>query len=647
MEADIRKFADSINSYTKEQLFDLCLQLKRDNSTLEIYRKETRRSDTAIAREYQELSKSFKDLKSKYDDLLKSYERITAQNHLLVKQRFGSHNEKMDVLYASSGQDIQDPLSEDADPEAEDAVSHDTNKIIPFGEKSSKVSGKKSGKLLSDNQKARTEARKVIKNALGNGREKKTRTKMDLSGLPHVNTFNLNIGELDKLYGYANWEIVNWHEKKLLHKPLASYYVECIYTPVIKRRDDGSLISMPAPCALLRRSQVTPEVLANIMYEKYFKSVPLYRQSADLANIGLMIPRQDMSNWIVHFANLYFKVPYKYMKMLQCKRKYGHSDESTLQVLHEENRDARTKSYVWVHTTGELDDGPCIVIFAYEPTRGTDHLRTYYIDFSGALTTDAYISYDVLGKESHGRIIICGCLMHARRRFAEAMEIIDIRTLSKKEIDVLPEYRALTLLGKIYHAEAELKSLDAKERLKRRQSDVKPLVDDFYTLIESFDLDDPLLSEKFKDAITYSINQKESLCRFLEDGMIPCDNGFAENCLRLYAQGRRNWLFSNTPEGAHASTIIYSMVETARHNAANPLIYLNYLLEKVPDYLEFSPYDPRIEELMPWSDRYRQYEKEKLKASLEQLNIVSQEKPYYRPYCQKADDQAKALPNAS
>ncbi len=135
MEADIRKFADSINSYTKEQLFDLCLQLKRDNSTLEIYRKETRRSDTAIAREYQELSKSFKDLKSKYDDLLKSYERITAQNHLLVKQRFGSHNEKMDVLYASSGQDIQDPLSEDADPEAEDAVSHDTNKIIPFGEK--------------------------------------------------------------------------------------------------------------------------------------------------------------------------------------------------------------------------------------------------------------------------------------------------------------------------------------------------------------------------------------------------------------------------------------------------------------------------------------------------------------------------------
>jgi len=237
--------------------------------------------------------------------------------------------------------------------------------------------------------------------------------------------------------------------------------------------------------------------------------------------------------------------------------------------------------------------------------------------------------------------------MHCRRRFAEAMEIIDIRSLSKKEIDALPEYRALTLLGKIYHAESELKSLDAKERLKRRQADIKPLIGEFYALIESFDLNDPLLSEKFKDAISYSINQKESLCRFLEDGMIPCDNGFAENCLRLYAQGRRNWLFSNTPEGAHASTIIYSLVETARLNAANPLLYLNYLLEKVPDYLELSPYDPKIEELMPWSDRYRQYEKDKLKTSLEQLNIVSQKKPYYRPYCQEADSQTISLPNAS
>ena len=647
MEADIRKFADSISSYAKEQLFDLCLQLKRDNSALEIYRKETRRSDTAIAREYQDLSKRFNDLQAQYDDLQKSYERVLAQNHLLVKHRFGSHNEKMDALYASSGQDIQDPLSEDADPEAEDAVGHDPNKVIPFGEKAPKAPGKRSGKALSDDQKARAEARKAIKDALGDGREKKTGTKMDLSGLPHVNTFNLNVEELDKLYGYANWEIVNWHERKLLHKPLTSYYVENIYTPVIKQRDTGILTSMPSPCVLLRRSPVTPEVLASIMYEKYFKSVPLYRQSADLANIGLTIPRQDMSNWIVHFANLYFKVPYDYMKMLQCRRKYGHSDESTLQVLREENRDARTKSYVWVHTTGEFDDGPSIIIFAYEPTRGTDHLRTYYIDYSGALTTDAYISYNVLGKESHGRIIICGCLMHSRRRYAEAMEIIDIRALSKKEIDALPEYRALTLLGKIYHAEAELKSLDARERLKRRQSDVKPLVNEFYSLIESFDLSDPLLSDKFKDAITYSINQKERLCRFLEDGMIPCDNGFAENCLRLYAQGRRNWLFSNTPKGAQASTIIYSMVETARHNAANPLIYLNYLLEKGPDYLDLSPYDPKIEELMPWSDRYRQYEKDKLKASLEQLNIVSQEKPYYRPYCQEVDRQARPMPNAS
>lgn len=644
MEAEIQKFANIISSYTFEQLFELCIQLKRDNVEHEIYRKEIRKSDTAIARDHQALLKKYKALQSEHDVLKKDHERVLAQKQLLTNHRFGSHNEKMDALCALSGQDIQDPLSEDQNPETGRNTSG--NKVVPFGG-SHKGSGKNPGKDISDDQKARLEAKKAIKEALGDSRTKKSKTKMNLSGVPHVNTYDLNIEETDRLYGYSNWEIVNWHEKILIRKPLTSYYVEHVFTPVIKRLDNGTLISQPAPCSLLRRSPVTPEVLANIMYEKYFKSVPLYRQSADLENIGLTIPRQDMSNWIVHFALKYFKVPYKYMQTLQCKRKYGHSDESTLQVLHEEDRDARTKSYVWVHTTGEFDEGPRIIIFAYEPTRGTDHLRTYYINFSGSLTSDAYISYDVLSRESNGRIIVCGCLMHARRRFAEALEIIDLRKLSRKQIDALPEYKALILLGKIYKAEGELKNLTAKDRLDRRQTDVKPLMDEFYSLIESFDRDDPVLSDKFKDAISYSSNQKECLCRFLYDGMIPCDNGFAENCLRLYATGRRNWLFANTPEGAHASTIIYSMVETTRHNAANPLLYLKYLLEKTPEYLDLAADDKRLEELMPWSDRYRQYEKDELSAGLEHLQITSQEKPYYRPYLLNDYQLVQSLPNVS
>ena len=627
MEAVIQAFAESIQYFTKEQLFGLCVQLKRDNCALDTALKEYRASDTAMARDYQHVRQKIKDLEKELQDLKKALEHVGSQKELLARYRFGSHNEKITALHAFSGEDLQDPLSED-NPEKADESSGKQPEVVPFGNRAGTDAEK-------EDRAARAAARKAAREALGDARTKKAGTKMDFSRLPHKDTYEINVDELDRQYGEGNWEIAAWHTKELLHRPLAVHYVENIHTPVIRNISTGELRSIPMPCVLLKRSPITPELLASIMYEKYFKSVPLYRQSADFANLGLFIPRQDMSNWIVRFALQYFGVPYDYMHRLQCARSYGQCDETTLQVLHEEGRDARTKSYVWLHTTGELDDGPAIITFTYEPTRGTDHLRVYYAGFSGYLSSDAYISYEVLSEESAGHIILCGCLMHARRRFAEALEVIRLGKLSREQVEALPEYRALILLGGIYHAEGCLKSCTPEERLARRLKEVKPLMDQFYTFIGSVDPADPTLSEKMKDAVSYSLKHKETLCRFLEDGRIPCDNGFAENCIRLYAQGRRNWLFSDTPDGATASTIIYSMIETARHNNANPLLYLKYLLEETPSYLDVPAQSQSLEELMPWSDKYRKYEEEELRKAMESIPLESQEKPYYRPSREK------------
>ena len=286
------------------------------------------------------------------------------------------------------------------------------------------------------------------------------------------------------------------------------------------------------------------------------------------------------------------------------------------------------------------------IVFVYEPTRGTDHLRTYYAGFSGYLSSDAYASYSLLSKESLGRIIPCGCLMHLRRRFAEALEIIRIGKLSKAQIEALPEYRALILLGRIYAVEGRLKNCTPEERLQARIKEIKPLMDEFYTFIDSLDQADPTLSEKLKDAVSYSLNHKETLWRFLEDGRVPCDNGFAENSIRIYAQGRRNWLFSNTPDGARASAIVYSMIETARQNNANPLLYMKYLLEKTPSYMDIPSNSDQLEELMPWSEVYRKYEEEELKRSMETVLLQSQDKPYYRPSGKKSRSLAQPLSTA-
>lgn len=221
--------------------------------------------------------------------------------------------------------------------------------------------------------------------------------------------------------------------------------------------------------------------------------------------------------------------------------------------------------------------------------------------------------------------------MHVRRRYAEALEIIRLNKLKKEQIDALPEKQALVLIGKIYNIEGELKSLSAEDRLSRRQAEVKPIVDEFYQFIESLDISDPAMSEKMKDAVSYSLNQKEMVCRFLEDGRIPCDNGFCENSIRIYAQGRRNWLFANTPRGANAIMTIYSLIETARKNEANPQLYLKYLLEKVPEYLDLPSNSSKLEELMPWSSVYKKYEDDEMSKAMEMMQIIKQEKPPYRP----------------
>ena len=640
MEADIQKFTESLQDRSKEELIGLCAGQKRDICALENAMREYRASDTAMARDHQRALQRINGLEPGLKNLKKAFEHVRAQNELLARHRFCAHNEKPGSLHAGHDGDILDPISEDQDPEGRQNGDGGARKEKPAPSPAKEMTEEEKSRANED-RRARAEARRLAGEALGDGRTKKTPTKMDSSRLPHTSTYDIDIEELDRRYGKDGWEIVSWHKKELVHRPIATHYVETRYTPVIRGLGTGKLSAAPQKDILLKGSPVTPGLLAFIIYEKYFKSVPLYRQSADLENLGIVIPRQDMSNWIIRFSEECLSVPYYYMQKLQCACRYGQCDETTLQVLHEEGRDARTKSYVWVHTTGELSGDRPIVVLAYEPTRGTDHLRDYYAGFSGTLSSDAYGAYFLLEKESGGKVVISGCLMHARRRFAEALEIIRLGKLTREQIEALPEYKALALLGKVYSAEGELRSLTPEERLESRKSTVEPLVDEFYAFIESPDRTDPLMSEKMKDAISYSLAHKESLCRFLSDGRVPCDNGFAENAIRLYAQGRRNWLFSNTPAGAWASTAIYSLIETARRNTANPLIYIKYLLEKTPLYLELPSGSPRLEELMPWSDTYRSYEESEKQRSAEMFVPESQKRPYYRPWQDNSQDKAK------
>lgn len=282
---------------------------------------------------------------------------------------------------------------------------------------------------------------------------------------------------------------------------------------------------------------------------------------------------------------------------------------------------------MWVHITSELVDDHPIAVFCYEPDRSTDHLRKFYNDYIGEIICDAYSAYKVFEAENGDKIIICGCWMHARRRWADALRVRDAAGLTREQVDEMPEAKALRLIGEIYKEEGKLKGLTADKRLAGRHGHVKEKVDAYFSFIEELDLDDPSVSERMKDACRYSMNQKEYLCRFLNNGTVPIDNGATERKIRSYGIGRNGWMFCTSPKGAEASAIMYTLVETAKSNGADTYYYLKYLLEKTRVLSVADPGEKYLDSLMPWSEEYRKYEAEQKEAFLNLYLPASDKEP--------------------
>jgi hypothetical protein len=207
MEAVIQSFIKNILDFTRDQLFDLCVQLKRDNCGMDACIREYRASDKVMARDYQHALQKIKDQDREIHDLKKTVEHLSAQKQLLTRDRFGSHNEKMNALHASSGEDIQDPLSEDQ--VLAEAAAGEEN-AGPVAHKKQVETGAE-----KEDRAARTAARKAAREALGDARNKKNATKMDLSKMPHKDTYDIDTDELDRKYGEGNWRIAFWRKEEI------------------------------------------------------------------------------------------------------------------------------------------------------------------------------------------------------------------------------------------------------------------------------------------------------------------------------------------------------------------------------------------------------------------------------------------------
>lgn len=322
----------------------------------------------------------------------------------------------------------------------------------------------------------------------------------------------------------------------------------------------------PREPTVIPKIKATAETLAFIAVQKYLFSCPLYRMEYLFQGAGVALSRYVMSLWMIKLAEV-LKPLYQRLEQRLLAGDYLHMDETTLQVLREEGRSATTNSYVWVRASGVYGQGPPIALYHYSPNRSAAVATVLLGNFRGTLQTDDYAAYASALKSKDGIVHVL-CWDHARRYFWEAFQQIakDKRTNTTAD-------RVLKLIGKLYKVEARSKELEKEARMAARQAESQPILKKIYALCAEKrpGLGKDTLTAK---AIDYMFDNWSELNLYTDDGAMNISNSPAEQRIRPFAVGRRNWLFACSPAGAEASTIIYSILQTAKLNGIEPIEYL-------------------------------------------------------------------------
>ena len=606
MRADEERFYESVKDLDRESLLSGYVALHIKYEELLRNKSASDRITTEGVIQFQKLSKDYEESLSRIAQLEKTIKKLSDQLELKNRAIFGRNTEKfLDTLVSSENPPKE--FEDESQTEDSDSGTEQNRIVISLAEYKRQL-----GEENNSNADSNNNGNKNGKHKKSGGRNRRSRLLDSLMNLPSQLIYDLDIDMLNDQYGEGNWRIAKWHEHYVVEKIENPLYVKKILTPVISSGLEHVMTTVPYRNPLKDRTYISASILADILYRKFVLALPFFRQAADYYMQGLDLSRQVIIGWVNELVPLIMTPVLKYMiqQMLLCP--YHNCDETYLQVI-KDGRAPGSKGFLWVHSTGELYDGNPIIIFIYEQTRGTDHLRKLLLEFHGYITCDAYISYHVLEEESGGRILTTGCMMHCRRYFALSLFVHDLKNMSEEEILQLPETKVLMLIRAIYHEEMKLRDLTARDRLAARKEYVLPKVNDLFDYIHELDNSGEHFSEKLSKAISYAVNQEKYLRRFLEDGNIPLDNGSSERYISSYSKGRANWLFADTMLGAEVNAAMYSIVETAKANKVNPYEYIKYLLEKMPEHLDEkgNVADPEcLKDMMPWSDAFKAYHRE-------------------------------------
>ena len=343
-------------------------------------------------------------------------------------------------------------------------------------------------------------------------------------------------------------------------------------------------VTAALPAQPLPKSNASPDFLAMLLVVKFIDGLPLARFEYVLGRHGVSVPRHTLARWVIGASQL-LQPLHNLMRDTLFDGPFMHMDETVVQVLKEKGKQPTSNSYMWVQTGGP--PGKPVVIYDYDPSRSSEVPLRLLQGYQGYLMTDGYDGYNKLAQtEGIERLV---CWAHVRRRFVEAARV---QPKGKKgHAD-----EAVALIGKLYGIEREHKDGTDAVRFHARQQHSLPALAELHAWLEKTL---PAVTPKsaLGAALSYMRDYWSMLTRYTERGDLPIDNNRCENAIRPFVIGRKAWLFSDTPAGAHASAIIYSLLQTAKANGLEPYTWLRRVMRDLPAAKTLEEF----EALLPWN----------------------------------------------
>lgn len=352
--------------------------------------------------------------------------------------------------------------------------------------------------------------------------------------------------------------------------PAKIYVIKHVRRKYACRDCEETIKTAPLKKQPIPRSIAAPGLLAHTLIAKYQDHLPLYRQEKMLTRIGVDIPRATLSLWVIKSAKL-LEPLVKLAEAIIQNHDVAWADETRIQVLKEPGRKAKTKSWMWAFGGGPPDRF-CLV-YRYDTSRGHEVPYGFLDGFKGYLHCDGYSAYDLLSIKTG--VTQVGCWYHVRRKFTDAEKISGKPGLATQ---------AIKKVGVLAGIESSIKEqqLDAAAAYHYRNEYAAPIIDEFKAWLDENRPKTPPKSLVGK-AMTYASNQWPKLKNYLLDGRLENNNNRMERAIKPFVVGRKNWMFSNSVQGAKSGAIIYSLIETCKAHNVEPYDWFRHVLARLPE----------------------------------------------------------------